>query len=218
MVASQVHKGCNTSNSNIDKIIVIIYTTSMELKCIICKSLFHVYPYRIKQYPKYCSSKCYGLGKKGYIPWNKGKAWSDKVKKKLSESHKGKIPWNKYLVSLYCNYCKKLFQPRVCIQKFCSKKCSDNAKIGITTWSKGKKAPWATGEKNFNWKGDDVGYSGLHYWVVSRLGKPTTCWHCGKSNLHGNSIQWANKSHTYKRDVNDWLRLCVKCHRKYDSL
>jgi 5-methylcytosine-specific restriction endonuclease McrA len=27
--------------------------------------------------------------------WNKGKKWSDEMRKKLSESHKGKIPWNK---------------------------------------------------------------------------------------------------------------------------
>ena len=47
--------------------------------------------------------------KKGKIPWNKGKSWSNEMKQKLSDSHKGKhcsrstefkkgmIPWNKGL-------------------------------------------------------------------------------------------------------------------------
>lgn len=73
------------------------------------------------------------------------------------------------------------------------------------------------GENHPNWKGEDVSYSGLHKWVTSRLGKPDTCEHCEANDLSGNDIQWCNKSGKYKRDVNDWLRLCVKCHRKYDA-
>ena len=34
-------------------------------------------------------------GKKGFVPWNKEKSWTDDLKKKLSESHRGKVPWNK---------------------------------------------------------------------------------------------------------------------------
>jgi len=56
----------------------------------------------------------------------------------------------------------------------------------------------------------------LHCWVKRYLGKPTTCEHCGKTGLIGNSIHWANKDHLYKRNLIDWLRLCAKCHRKYD--
>lgn len=29
-------------------------------------------------------------------------------------------------------------------------------------------------------------------------------------------FEWANKSGDYKRDLSDWLRLCISCHRKYD--
>lgn len=27
----------------------------------------------------------------------------------------------------------------------------------------------------------------------------------------------ANKSWQYKRDLNDWISLCIDCHRDYDS-
>lgn len=72
------------------------------------------------------------------------------------------------------------------------------------------------GEKNCNWKGDKVGYWALHKWVYRILGKPITCEHCGKTGLTGRKIHWANKSGQYLREKNDWLRLCVSCHRKYD--
>lgn len=36
-----------------------------------------------------------GFGSAGREPWNKGKQWSEEVKKKLSDSHKGKTPWIK---------------------------------------------------------------------------------------------------------------------------
>jgi len=72
------------------------------------------------------------------------------------------------------------------------------------------------GDKHWMWKGDEVGMTALHLWVVRRLGKPDTCEHCGKSGLKGAQIHWANKSHEYKRELSDWLRLCVSCHRHYD--
>jgi len=30
------------------------------------------------------------------------------------------------------------------------------------------------GEKAYNWKGSDVGYTGLHKWVIRNLGTPNT--------------------------------------------
>lgn len=74
-----------------------------------------------------------------------------------------------------------------------------------------------TEEKSTGWKGNDVKYTGLHAWVIKHLGQPTKCEHCKKDNLTDHSIGWANKDHLYKRNLKDWLRLCVKCHRKYDA-
>jgi len=72
-----------------------------------------------------------------------------------------------------------------------------------------------TGPKNSAWKGDDVGYTGLHLWIYRQLGKAKTCIRCGKSGT-GKQIQWANISGEYKRDVSDFEPLCASCHKKQD--
>ncbi len=71
-----------------------------------------------------------------------------------------------------------------------------------------------------SWKGDNVSYMGLHAWIRKKLVDPNKCEHCNKKNGRFPSgypfLQWANKSGEYKRDKEDWLRLCVKCHKAYD--
>jgi hypothetical protein len=89
--------------------------------------------------------------------------------------------------------------------KFCSKKCFFVSKIGSFT-----------GDKNPNWKDNNVQYRALHSWVKRQKGSPSTCEHCGNCNLKPRQYNWANKSHKYLRDINDWIRLCGKCHKKYD--
>ena len=88
---------------------------------------------------------------------------------------------------------------------------------GQRAWCAGKKCPQLSDENHHEWKGDNVGYSALHSWVKRKLGKPETCEHCNKTKLKSRQIHWANKSHRYLRDKNDWIRLCVKCHKKYDK-
>jgi hypothetical protein len=73
-----------------------------------------------------------------------------------------------------------------------------------------------TQEKCPNWKGDKVGYSGVHMWVRLIKGTPNTCEHCGRSDFKSKQINWANKDHLYKRNLDDYMRLCIRCHRKYD--
>lgn len=91
------------------------------------------------------------------------------------------------------------------------------------TWTlerKKKTSERFSGENQWNWKGDDIGYQGLHNWVVGQLGKPMSCEFCGLNKIpDGRKIyfHWANKSGEYKRDINDWLRLCAKCHKNYDN-
>ena len=65
-----------------------------------------------------------------------------------------------------------------------------------------------------NWKGDKVGKEALHQWVVRQLGKPSKCEHC--STTKAKKYEWANKTQQYKRHLSDWIRLCTKCHAKYD--
>lgn len=73
----------------------------------------------------------------------------------------------------------------------------------------------AEGDKHPFWKGDNVSYSGLHYWLSRRLGQPRVCDKCGTTTAK--KYEWANKSGKYKRDLTDWLRLCTRCHRIYDN-
>jgi len=71
------------------------------------------------------------------------------------------------------------------------------------------------GENNFNWKGDTVGYFALHHWINRKLGKPKKCELCCKE-FKGRHIHWANIDHQYKRNLTDWISLCVRCHKQYD--
>lgn len=96
-----------------------------------------------------------------------------------------------------------------------SKLGSKNPMFGIKAWNKGIKMESITGEKNHQWKGGNVSYTGLHHWVYRELGKPLKCLHC--STTEGR-IEWANKSQNYLRDLTDWISLCKKCHIKYDDV
>ena len=69
------------------------------------------------------------------------------------------------------------------------------------------------GSKNANWKGDNVGYGGLHKWIKRRLRKPSVCSECHIKP----PIDLANISQEYKRDLSDWEWLCRKCHMVKDG-
>lgn len=116
--------------------------------------------------------------------------------KHLSESHKGKPNPNKG---------KKL--PPLSLE----------ARKKISAALKGKPShfPRRYGEENNKWKGDDVGYTGLHQWVRRKLGKPAHCAYCGRADRR--KYEWANISKSYRRDLSDWIRLCTSCHRLYDN-
>jgi hypothetical protein len=73
---------------------------------------------------------------------------------------------------------------------------------------------WKTKEQHHNWKGENVSYKGLHTWISNNYGKPMKCEDCGITGL--NRYHWANKSGEYKREREDWMRLCPTCHYDYD--
>lgn len=135
---------------------------------------------------------------KGQVAWNKGKKMPFKHRKMadgfmpVRVFKKGHIPWNKGI------------------------------NLPFTVWNKGRKGK----QKNHNTDGLKLGalasfketgfsYIALHQWVRRKLGTPHLCTVCGITN---GKFQWANKSGEYKRDLSDWIRLCIKCHRKYDGL
>ena len=105
--------------------------------------------------------------------------------------------------------------------KYCSYKCYWESKIGKKPWNKGLKGTQDANSGSFGhsetkWKGTLKEYKKLHHWVGSYLGKPEVCSNCGQVKI-GKDIHWANKSGKYKKDINDWIRLCAKCHYKFDK-
>ena len=97
-------------------------------------------------------------------------------------------------------------------QKFCSRECF---KIyWIKKIEPNIKRIKVFGKKNSAWKGKNVGYYGIHHWVNNNKGTPKKCEICGIESAK--KYEWANKDHKYKRNLNDYLRMCTRCHRKYD--
>ena len=56
-------------------------------------------------------------------------------------------------------------------------------------------------------------YTAIHYWIREYGPKKDECEICGNRNIY---LEWANKNHDYKRDLNDWMFICRSCHKKYD--
>ncbi|QHB37302.1 HNH endonuclease [Gordonia phage Gudmit] len=70
------------------------------------------------------------------------------------------------------------------------------------------------GEKNHMWRGDAANYQALHLRVESARGKPSRCARCWTTTP--GRYEWANRTGKYE-DINDYVRLCVSCHRRYDA-
>jgi hypothetical protein len=131
-------------------------------------------------------------------PWNKGK----------------KFPETRVILFKACLQCLQPYQKsrsfsltRWKRSKFCSMKCS-----GIHATKTGSKR----GANNATWKGDRVGYGGLHDWIRKEAGTPSFCEHC--HTTEPKRFEWANKSGLYRRERSDWIRLCKKCHNQYDDI
>lgn len=70
-----------------------------------------------------------------------------------------------------------------------------------------------TGEDASQWKGDDASYTSLHFRVERIRGKPQYCACCDISGP--GRYEWANLTGEYT-NVDDYIRLCVSCHRRFD--
>lgn len=115
-----------------------------------------------------------------------------------------------------CQSCKIEFTKKPNTKgKFCSYKCYwENLKgQRLSPHTEFKKGD-TEGNKAWNWKGNKVGYHALHSWIYRKLGKPQECKFCGSIK----TLEWANVSQEYKRELSDWMALCKKCHYKYDDI
>lgn len=90
------------------------------------------------------------------------------------------------------------------------KKVTEQGRINIGLAAKSKRV----GSENGIWKGESVGYGALHDWVKRWRGKADKCM-VNDPTCKGR-FEWANISHEYKRDLNDWMSLCKSHHTRYD--
>jgi hypothetical protein len=73
------------------------------------------------------------------------------------------------------------------------------------------------GENGGHWKGDSVGYWGIHKWLIKNYGKATKCSSakCRKNSIH---YEWALiKGKKYERKKENFIELCKSCHSIYDG-
>ncbi len=65
------------------------------------------------------------------------------------------------------------------------------------------------------------GYNAIHMWLSRKFGKPLFCEKCGKKGFSPNrvwNIHWALiKGKEYDQKRENFIRLCNKCHRRYDD-
>lgn len=69
------------------------------------------------------------------------------------------------------------------------------------------------GEKSPFWLGDEVQYGALHTRMYKKVKNKGTCKFCKKKC----NTDLANISQKYKKTIDDWMWLCKKCHRRYDT-
>jgi DNA-binding CsgD family transcriptional regulator len=72
-----------------------------------------------------------------------------------------------------------------------------------------------SGLKSWHWKGNRAGYQAKHLRVQKARGKPQRCEMCGTKNPD-QKYHWANLTGNYD-DVNDYKRMCVPCHKRFDN-
>lgn len=173
------------------------------------------------------------------IPWNKGLNKNDpRVAKYVNSRLRGEF---RDCLTCYTKFWVQNNLLKIGKGKYCSKPCLNKGQVGTEArWVKrGNSALLNTGRTRFktgqvfssesekkrianipkgeghtNWKGDMVGYTALHDWVRSQLGMPRQCEECGENKRK--MYHWANRSGEYKRDISDWIRLCVPCHKALD--
>lgn len=152
---------------------------------------------------------------------------SDETRQKMSLAKKGKMPKNLAMI----NANKSGEGNPMFGYKYTPEQLQERSRISLDMWMKNpdrkvKARESFSGENNPNygkdmseekapnWAGEEVGYHGVHKWIARWKGKPKMCEMCGSTSKR--KYEWANIDHKYRRVLEDYIRLCTSCHRKYD--
>lgn len=138
---------------------------------------------------------------KGSISWNKGIPQTKETREKIKKTKLGKLRKGNPENWKHTKETKEKLRQKQIGQHHSTE----------TEFKKNDKR--ITGKNSYQWKGEDVGYNGVHSWIKRQKGKASNhiCEFCGKQAQH-----WANVDHKYHRNLDDFISLCAKCHRKYD--
>lgn len=93
-------------------------------------------------------------------------------------------------------------------------KCSKETKEKMRQARLGVSSCTPSGENHYKWKGDNGGYDAMHKWVQKWKGRPNKCEVCGTEKEK--YYDWANIDHKYRRVLEDYIRMCRVCHKRYD--
>lgn len=162
-----------------------------------------------------------------------GKIWdmNDEGKAKIKAYAQERYKNSSEVVS--CANCNKQYKvaiSRVALGrgKYCSRLCkgqySRGKRVSVDTEFKKGQKPWNAGLRysgsmkgaNYpTWKGDLVGYDGLHRWVKRTYTFDDCCYHCGRTDKR---LDLANITGVYGREKENWIKLCRGCHIKEDRI
>jgi hypothetical protein len=125
------------------------------------------------------------------------------------------------MIAKICSICSKRFLTQKCYLKrgggkYCSQKCAKVALSKQSAWWIKKGVPsigFKNGKLNPMWKGNKVSKSAIHDWIKRRKFKPELCEKCQSRK----SIDLANISQEYKRNLSDWKYICRRCHMEEDG-
>lgn len=76
--------------------------------------------------------------------------------------------------------------------------------------------PGRKGELSSQWKGMAAGLDAQHKRISAVYGTPKRCEHCGTTDP-ATHYHWAFNNAGDRLNVQNYLRLCAACHRKYDD-